>query len=135
MNANEVKKDLYKSKNMAKLSHYVSGNLYYTVELADGTYQFPIATVEFNEDGSTFNIGSLELSEDLGTTTFEAEMKGSDLNRWISKAIDKGEFIKVGNIVDENLYIPDYIRNNSNGIFNGKTYYEDYIQKLVWEED
>ena len=27
MNANEVKKDLYKSKNMAKLSHYVSGNL------------------------------------------------------------------------------------------------------------
>jgi hypothetical protein len=43
--------------------------------------QFPIATVEFNEDGSTFNIGSLELSSDLGTTTFESEMKGSDLNR------------------------------------------------------
>jgi hypothetical protein len=93
MNANEVKKDLYKSKNMAKLSHYVSGNLYYTVELADGTYQFPIATVEYHPrpDYALRQI----LSEDLGTTTFEAEMKGSDLNRWIAKAIDKGEFIKI----------------------------------------
>jgi hypothetical protein len=95
MDKNEVKKDLYKSKNMAKFSHYVSGNLYYNVELTDGSYQFPIATVEFNEDGSTFNIGNLELSSDLGTTTFELEMKGSDLNRWISKAIDKGEFVKI----------------------------------------
>ena len=93
MNANEVKKDLYKSKNMAKLSHYVSGNLYYTVELTDGTYQFPIATVEESE--SYDSEGSVKLSSDLGTTTFEAEMKGSDLNRWIAKAIDKGEFIKI----------------------------------------
>ena len=37
----------------------------------------------------------MKLSEDLGTTTFEAKIKGSDLNRWISKAIDKGEFIKI----------------------------------------
>ena len=98
MNANEVKKDLYKSKNMAKLSHYVSGNLYYTVELADGTYQFSIATVEEHliHESTMREIESIKLSEDLGTTTFEAEMKGSDLNRWISKAIDKGEFIKVG---------------------------------------
>ena len=99
MNANEVKKDLYKSKNMAKLSHYVSGNLYYKVELADGTYQFPIPTVdELIYESVISNTGIKELyilSEDLGTTTFEAEMKGSDLNRWISKAIDKGEFIKI----------------------------------------
>jgi len=94
MNANEVKKDLYKSKNMAKFSHYVSGNLYYTVELAIGTYQFPIATVEDREPIFD-SVPGIQLSEDLGTTTFEAEMKGSDLNRWISKAIDKGEFIKV----------------------------------------
>lgn len=91
MNSNDVKKDLYKSKNMAKLSHYVSGNLYYNVDLQDGTYQFPIETVEetLSEDGALF------LSSDLGTTTFSNEMKGSDLNRWVSKAIDKGEFIKV----------------------------------------
>lgn len=95
MNANEVKKDLYKSKNMAKFSHYVSGNLYYTVELAIGTYQFPISTVEKNENEFGMAIG-LKLSEDLGTTEFNAEIKGSDLNRWIAKAIDKGEFIKIG---------------------------------------
>ena len=48
MELNEIKKDLYKSKAMAKLSHYVSGNLYYNVELTDGVYQFPITTVESN---------------------------------------------------------------------------------------
>ena len=92
---NEVKKDLYKSKNMAKFSHYVSGNLYYKVELSVGTYQFPIATVEERE--VIFDsVPSIKLSEDLGTTEFNAEIKGSDLNRWIAKAIDKGEFIKIG---------------------------------------
>ena len=97
MELNEIKKDLYKSKAMAKLSHYVSGNLYYTVELTDGVYQFPIATVETDvimeqdEDEVEF----LKLSSDLGTTTFESEMKGSDLNRWIAKAVEKGEFIKI----------------------------------------
>ncbi len=94
---NEVKKDLYKSKNMAKFSHYTSGNLYYTVELSNGIYQFPIATVEDDEaainDGA--NWGPIQLSSDLGTTSFDSEMKGSDLNRWISKAIEKGEFIKI----------------------------------------
>jgi hypothetical protein len=95
MNANEVKKDLYKSKNMAKFSHYVSGNLYYTVELAIGTYQFPIATVEDREPIFD-SVPGIQLSEDLGTTEFAAEIKGSDLNRWIAKAIDKGEFIKIG---------------------------------------
>jgi hypothetical protein len=87
---------------MAKFSHYVSGNLY-KVELADGIYQFPIAT----EEGETYivvasdgianidDVVTIELSHDLGDTTFAAEIKGSDLNRWISKAIKNGEFIKV----------------------------------------
>lgn len=96
MNANEVKKGLYKSKNMAKLSHYVSGNLYYNVQLEDGIYQFPISTIEVNTESiMDVDVELMSLSSDLGTTTFEAEMKGSDLNRWISKAIDKGEFIKI----------------------------------------
>ena len=105
MELNEIKKDLYKSKAMAKLSHYVSGNLYYTVELTDGVYQFPIATVETSleyinpENQGVYDdeptIETLQLSSDLGTTTFESEMKGSDLNRWIAKAVEKGEFIKI----------------------------------------
>ncbi len=99
MELNDIKKDLYKSKAMAKLSHYVSGNLYYTVELIDGVYQFPIATVEIRHlvtgPSGEDEVEELILSQDLGTTTFESEMKGSDLNRWIAKAVEKGEFIKI----------------------------------------
>jgi hypothetical protein len=36
------------------------------------------------------------LSGDLGTTDFRSEIKGSELSRWIAKAIDQNEFIKVG---------------------------------------
>ena len=134
MNVNDVKKELMKSKVNAKFSHYVSGNLYYTVELADGVYQFPMSTIDkvelkeaapsgaYNEDdeGYLSHIESLltlkegveildidkkedfeelmfdKLSSDLGTTSFYNEMRCSELNRWIAKAIDKNEFIKVG---------------------------------------
>ena len=100
MELNEIKKDLYKSKAMAKLSHYVSGNLYYTVELADGIYQFPIATVEEIPNGLVGGrLNVFNLSSDLGTTTFESEMKGSDLNRWIAKAVSNGEFTKIREVV------------------------------------
>jgi hypothetical protein len=105
MELNEIKKDLYKSKAIAKLTHYVSGNLYYTVELVDGVYQFPISTVEagvkytvaISDDGisNIDDVETIQLSSDLGTTTFDVEMKGSDLNRWIAKAVEKGEFIKI----------------------------------------
>ena len=90
INVNEVKKELMKSKVNAKFSHYVSGNLYYTVELADGIYQFPMSTVE-----KVFGSSDFILSSDLGTTSFYNEMRGSELNRWIDKAIKKNEFIKI----------------------------------------
>ena len=45
---NEVKKDLYKSKNNAVFSHYSSGNLYYNVDALEGKYQFPISTVNLD---------------------------------------------------------------------------------------
>ena len=91
MNDLEVKKELYKSKEMARFSHYVSGNLYYMVKLESGIYQFPIATVD-----KVFGSSDFMLSEDLGTTYFYNEIKGSELNRWIAKAIKSGDFIKVG---------------------------------------
>ena len=97
---NQVKKDLYKSKAMAKFSHYVSGNLYYTIETLGDKYQFPISTIDVDYieplDEGEDEREIIILSEDLGTTSFEAEMKGSELNRWIQKAIEKDEFIKVG---------------------------------------
>ena len=89
MGKNEIKKQLYKSKVDAKFSHYLSGSLYYTVELSDGVYQFPISVIEKSEDDK------IELSSDLGTTSFDSEIKGSSLNRWISMAYDDGEFIKI----------------------------------------
>lgn len=144
INETEVKKDLYKSKVNAKFSHYASGNLFYTVELADGVYQFPISTIEKNsmplieamvnaknielekqlmelnpdkinlianaeknEDPLVNEIENeinslnselnnmLTLSSDLGITPFANEVKASELNRWIAKAIKKEEFIKI----------------------------------------
>jgi hypothetical protein len=99
MEKNEIKKDLYKSKNLAKFSHYVNGNLYYKVDVMDGTYQFPIKTVQKSyvmDTRQVEKIPTLVLAEDLGTTTFDAEIKGSELIRWIEKAIDNEDFIKVG---------------------------------------
>ena len=102
MNKNEVTKQLMKSKVMAKFNHYSKGNLYYTVVLMEGTYQFPISTVEegptFNDDESGLSMYETEtvvLSADLGTTSFYNEMRGSELKRWVLKAIDSEEFIKV----------------------------------------
>ena len=46
MNVTEIKKELYKTKEMAKFSHYIAGNLYYTIVLWGVTYKFPISTIE-----------------------------------------------------------------------------------------
>lgn len=95
INETEVKKDLFKSKTMARFSHYMAGNLYYHVDLVDGTYQFPISTIEDNENELGVKVG-LKLSDDLGTTSFYAEIRGSELARWISKAMKNETFIKLG---------------------------------------
>ncbi len=128
---NEIKKDLYKSKNMAKFSHYQSGELFYTVEIASGKYQFPIAVTERNKNIMEINKGDvfyvhnkeknetpekfegplfetstevgafdelkfIDLSDDLGSTPFEAEMRGSELIRWMQMAMKTDSFIKIG---------------------------------------
>ena len=103
LTATDVKKQLYKSKAEAIFSHYVSGNLYYNVPLEDGTYQFPIETVEYveiDDDPSDRREDEednedMQLSSDLGTTPFNATMKGSDLNRWIGMAMKNDEFVKI----------------------------------------
>ena len=98
MEKNEIKKDLYKSKNLARFSHYVGGNLYYKVDVLDGTYQFPIKTVQKSyvmDTREIEKIPTLVLAEDLGTTTFDAEIKGSELIRWIERAIENEDLIKI----------------------------------------
>ena len=98
----EIKKDLMKSKNMANFSHYCHGNLYYNIVVMEELYQFPISTVEegptFNDDESGLSMHEIEtvvLSSDLGTTNFNAEIRGSELARWITKAIKNETFIKM----------------------------------------
>lgn len=96
MDLNEIKKDLYKTKVSAKLDRYCHGNVYYNVEVLGNTYQFPIATTETvakTVDG--FKFDTIGLSSDLGTTPFHSEMKASELNRWIKKAFENGEFVKI----------------------------------------
>ena len=103
---NEIKKDLYKSKAMAKFSHYQKGKLFYEVEFLESKYQFPISTIQFDikkikidlEDGTygVDNIEVMDLSEDLGDTSFSNEIRGSELIRWIDKAIKNEEIKKVG---------------------------------------
>lgn len=110
LNPTEIKKELYKSKTIARFSHYVSGALYYTFELESGIFQFPIHTVTQERNplhehwdalGATYDPGKPEdgvihkLSEDLGITPFCAEIKASELNRWIAKAIEKNEVVKI----------------------------------------
>jgi hypothetical protein len=106
LDKNTVKKDLLKSKVMANFSHYIAGNLYYTVEALGGLYQFPVSTVENYsrvsdlvdepEGDESMDGNFYVLSFDLGTTEFSSKIKGSELSRWIAKAIDQNEFIKVG---------------------------------------
>lgn len=97
MNAEEIKKEVIKSRANATFKYYAAGNLYYTIQLSGGLYQFPIPTVETVKEQSKYvDIEIVRLSTDLGTTPFDAEIKGSYLNRWIGKAIEKEEFIKIG---------------------------------------
>jgi hypothetical protein len=95
MDKNEVRKELMKSKSLASFHHYTAGNMYYTVLLSDGVYQFPIPTVEKDIDYQHGTPFGLKLSEDLGTTSFFRDIKASELNRWIGKAIDNEEFVRI----------------------------------------
>ena len=103
---NEIKKELYKTKMMAYFSHYTSGNMYYTIEVLGGIYQFIVPTVEpkkiavGNEEevhgaDNIEYIETIKLSEDLGTTSFYREMKGSEMIRWIQKSVKSNDFTKV----------------------------------------
>lgn len=95
MEKNYVKKELLKSREEARFSHYCHGNLYYHVKVGNEIYQFPISTVEKAKGQIDAEDHVLQLSSDLGTTDFTRDMRGSHLNRWIDKAIDNGKFILI----------------------------------------
>lgn len=104
LDINEIKKDLYKSKAMARLMYYEpeNGKLMYVVNVLGKDYTFPINTVSrktMNDKTSIDNrvlfevhYETLVLSNDLKGTRFEPEIKGSSLIRWITEAIYNNEF-------------------------------------------
>lgn len=107
MTKTDIQKELLKSKVRADFSHYCAGNLYYKVVISEGAFEFPIATVDnrhavpnssgFEDmEGNVETYEVVELSADLGTTRFDANQPASMLWRWIGKAIDAGEFVKIG---------------------------------------
>jgi hypothetical protein len=65
---------------VAKFYYACAGVLYYTVEVGNDKYQFPI---DMND------------KEDVGTTAFVAEYKGITLMRYIRKAMNSENFIKI----------------------------------------
>jgi len=84
-----LKKLVMNRENVAAMSHYTAGNLYYTITIEDGVYQFPVETVEENTDGT------ISLSSDLGTISFDAEIKAATMMRYIRKAIKNETLIKI----------------------------------------
>jgi hypothetical protein len=101
----EIKKDLYRTKTNANFSHYCHGSLYYTVQTLGQVYLFPINVVEYYETIDTDEGQKItyKLSNDLGTTTFDAIIKGSSLIRWIEKAILNREFICISGPTEEQI--------------------------------
>jgi len=97
-----VKKELYKSKVMANFSRVENGVLYYTVQLESGLYEIPLRLEE--EKIITINDGEDVLASftitrptpDMKGASFGPEVKGSDLNRWIAKAMKTDDFKRVG---------------------------------------
>ena len=74
-------KEIVSNGNMAKFSHAIAGVLYYSVTTTDGSmYLFPI---DMND------------KDDVGTATFEADIKAITLMRYIRKGIENGSLIKI----------------------------------------
>lgn len=98
----EIKKHLMRTKQIAKLLHYCAGNLWYTIELeingVSSTWKFPISTIQHEteyflpqeEDEDEIEFEYIGLSEDLGTTPFEPEVRASELSRWLAMAYENG---------------------------------------------
>lgn len=68
------------TNSTARFSHAIAGVLYYNLFVNDDVYQFPI---DMND------------KEDVGTTTFVNEYRGITLMRYIRKAIESENLVKI----------------------------------------
>ena len=99
MEKNEIKKDLYKSKVSATFAYYDgdTGKLYYNIQLFGDPYIFPMSVIdeEWVPDSEGDTMKEYSLANDLKGAKFGAEIKGSELNRWIVKALDNNDLVKL----------------------------------------
>jgi hypothetical protein len=85
---NDLMKVLYKEKTMARLDRYQAGQVFYRFELDGSIYEFAIDTITTPTQAESEPYGaSIKLSEDLGTTAFVANVRASELSRWIRPAV------------------------------------------------
>ena len=97
LSAIEIKKDLYKNKSNATFRYYEQGCLWYRITTSFGVFDIPIAVFEVvtNENGAVVvNDGTIPyaMSKEIGATPFMAEIKASELNRWIERSINDNTF-------------------------------------------
>lgn len=74
-----VVKTIVSDGKVAKFQRAIAGVLYYKVDVDGGAYEFP---VDMND------------KEDVGTATFESEIKAITLMRYIRKAESSGSLVK-----------------------------------------
>ena len=88
MTENEIKKDLYKSKEIATFAYYDgdTAKMHYYIKIFGKQYIFPMSVFEKDD-------GVVCLAHDLRGAKFGPSIKGSELNRWIMKALNGGDLI------------------------------------------
>lgn len=92
MNKTDIQKDLYKTKVDATFDRFDNGKLYYNVEIMGEPYQFPINTLEKNVSDTTF---VYIIATDIKGAAFRTQMPARELFRWIAKAVDSNDLIKL----------------------------------------
>lgn len=103
----DVQKDLLKSKTIADFDRFENGDLFYNVNILDDLYQFPIPTIgevhinhdildsEGEQSGMKLIAKTFRPKNDVKGAAFTPQMRGSELFRWIKKAYNDNNLIKI----------------------------------------
>ena len=80
------------TNTIAKFDHAIAGVLYYKLYVNEGVNE------GVNKEDEGVYLFSIDMNDkdDVGTATFESEYKGITMMRYLRKAIDKDELIKIG---------------------------------------
>ena len=104
----QVQKELMRNKTIAKFDRFEDGILFYNFDFEGAKYQFPIPTInEVHINMRVVDESGTEMDDmhvvakvhkptpDVKGAAFCPEMRASELFRWIKKAIDNDQVIKL----------------------------------------